>query len=77
MGSTLLRCNSHRTRERLFSLLKTKMGKYYREPQGFFSMRTHATGGFFMVSDEYLEEARQLKGITVASSKFRYFRCWD
>lgn len=52
---TLLRCASHRARQKLFALLTEK-------PQGYFSMKTHATGGFYEVPSEIVLKSPALPG---------------
>ncbi len=67
---TLLRCASHRARQKLFALLTEK-------PQGYFSMKTHATGGFYEVPSEIVPRALEITGITRASKRYKYFQCWN
>lgn len=67
---TLLRCASHRARQKLFALLTEK-------PQGYFSMKTHATGGFYEVPNELVQKALEITGITKASKRYTYYQCWN
>jgi hypothetical protein len=66
---TLVRCASHRARQKLFRLLP-------EEPQGFYSWQTRATGGFYEIPSNRVPDALKITGITKASSKFKYSQCW-
>jgi len=69
-GKILLRCGSHRARHKLFSLLADK-------PQGFYSWKTHATGGFYEVPNKVVPKALEITGITRASKRYEYHPCWN
>lgn len=66
---TLIRCASHRARQKLFTLLPEK-------PQGYYSWKTYATGGFWEIPNEFVPQAIQITGITKASKCYDYFQCW-
>lgn len=66
---TLIRCASHRARQKLFSLLPEK-------PQGFYSWKTYSTGGFWEIPSEYVSKALEITGITKASRRYDYHQCW-
>lgn len=53
-GHTLVRCNSHRARDRATALVG-------RDLQGFYSWHTNCTGGFVAIPDEHLEQVLQIK----------------
>jgi hypothetical protein len=68
-GHLLVRCASHRARQSLHRLLQAK-------PIGWFSWGTACSGGFVEVPIALLQQATAITGITVASGRFTYQRCW-
>lgn len=68
--SVLVRCASHRARHTLFRLLEEK-------PQGYYSWKTYATGGFWEIPEAVLAKALTITGITKASKRFQYYECWN
>lgn len=66
--TTLVRCASHRARDKLFRIT----GRIH----GWFSWDTACTGGFYPVPDTHLPEALRITGCSRASSRFTYQPCW-
>jgi hypothetical protein len=67
---TLIRCASHRARQKLFALLPEK-------PQGYYSWKTYCTGGFWEIPNEVVPQALTITGITRASKCYDYYQCWN
>ncbi len=67
---TLIRCASHRARQKLFALLPEK-------PQGYYSWKTYCTGGFWEIPTEMVPQALTITGITRATPRYEYLKCWD
>lgn len=68
--TVLVRCASHRARHKLFGLLAEK-------PQGYYSWKTYATGGFWEIPESALPKALTITGITKATKRFQYYECWN
>ena len=65
----LIRCGSHRARQRLQSMVPYKL-------KGYYSWDTACTGGFVMVPTSLLGAALCVTGCTKASPRFTYNECY-
>lgn len=64
----LIRCGSHRARQKLQSLFPYKL-------KGWFSWDTACTGGFVRIPASQVEAALAITGCTKASPRFTYNEC--
>lgn len=66
--TVLIRCGSHRARQKLQALFPLKL-------KGYFSWDTACTGGFVMIPASQVEAALAITGCSRASTRFTYHEC--
>ena len=65
-----VRCNSHRAREKLSRLMGDDLQCYYH-------MEITSHGGFYLIPQSKLEEAKLIKGMTESRVQDGFAECWS